>query len=253
MTVRVSPKKIFIFLVVIISVLLLLNLIAIFFSSFFGSNLVSDKLVQFFNFDQENNFPSFFSAVAMLIAAFCLFAIYLINRDKGMEYRFISPWLMLALVFVFLGFDEAVQIHESFETLTKEIFPFAQAFNRAWIIPYAAAFLIGLVIFVPFFLKLPQSTRKYFIISGVIFISGAVGLEIVGGLYAKEHGTNNLGYGMLYTIEETMEMLGVAIFIFGLVKHICIIEDKVKLKFKEDKEAAKSDVEAEEVYYSSGF
>ena len=62
-----------------------------------------------------------------------------------------------------------------------------------------------------------------FICAGVIFITGAVGIEIISAQEADLHGTESVLYSVLYTIEELCEMLGIVIFCYALLRYI---EDK---------------------------
>lgn len=59
-----------------------------------------------------------------------------------------------------------------------------------------------------------------FILSGVIFVSGAIGFELLGGWQDDMHGRNNLLFCVLYTCEELFEMFGVVIFIYTLLSYI---------------------------------
>lgn len=101
----------------------------------------------------------------------------------------------------------------------------------SWIIPgMIVAILIGL-----YFLKfLNMIERKYtilFLLSGFIYLSGAVGFEMIGGwLYS-----HSLGDSMLYVfevvIEESLEMLGMLLFIYALIKYIKSFAKTVQVIF----------------------
>lgn len=49
-----------------------------------------------------------------------------------------------------------------------------------------------------------------------MYVGGAVGFEMLGGRYASIHGLDNLGYVLLVTAEEGLEMSGVILFIRSL-------------------------------------
>ena len=71
-----------------------------------------------------------------------------------------------------------------------------------------------------FLLDLPSRTRVLFISSGILFVTGAIGFELIGGWYADKHGTGNITYALITTCEELLEMLGIALFIYTLLKYI---------------------------------
>jgi hypothetical protein len=59
-----------------------------------------------------------------------------------------------------------------------------------------------------------------FLVSGATFISGAIGFELFGGRHLELHGNNNATYALFQTCEETLEMLGIALFIYTLLTYI---------------------------------
>src|SRR5690606_13789442 len=76
-------------------------------------------------------------------------------------------------------------------------------------------------------LKLPKKTVNNFIIAGCLFLSGAVGLEMLTGWYIDNLDVTIVSGNQLhriipififYTFEELLEMLRVTYFIFELVR-----------------------------------
>ena len=59
-----------------------------------------------------------------------------------------------------------------------------------------------------------------FIGAGVLFISGAVGIEVFSAREADLNGTDTLLYSILYTVEELCEMIGIVIFCYALLRYI---------------------------------
>ena len=59
-----------------------------------------------------------------------------------------------------------------------------------------------------------------FLISGITFVSGTLGFEMLGGRQAELYGRNNILYALFYTCEESLEMIGIAIFIYTLLTYI---------------------------------
>ncbi|MTI21386.1 hypothetical protein E1176_10175 [Fulvivirga sp. RKSG066] len=74
-----------------------------------------------------------------------------------------------------------------------------------------------LFIYIQFVFKLPKKTKKRIIIAAILFIGGAMGLEMLGGNHAYNHGREGLTYAVLYTLEESLEMLGVIVLIYALL------------------------------------
>jgi len=85
--------------------------------------------------------------------------------------------------------------------------------------------LIALACFKPLF-ALPKQTLRHFILSAIIFLLGAVGMEMFTGWYISHQNLEGLDIDrmptifVLYTIEELLEMLGVGYFIYSLLQFI---------------------------------
>ena len=53
----------------------------------------------------------------------------------------------------------------------------------------------------------------------ILFIGGAIGVELIGGRYAELNGPKNLMYSMIVAIEESLEMGGLIVFIWALLRY----------------------------------
>ncbi|GAA0872244.1 hypothetical protein GCM10009117_13910 [Gangjinia marincola] len=130
----------------------------------------------------------------------------------------------MSVLFLYLGFDELLRLHEKIGRMIEASFDTGGIFYYAWVIPYGIALLIlGLIIVKPF-LKLPFRFQKKFFLSGFIFVAGAVGLEMLSGWYIdfnqipNEKINTTLAIVAFYTTEETLEMIGLSYFIVSLLK-----------------------------------
>ena len=109
---NLSPRKVTKFLLSIIALLVFFNLVER--AIVYGLNLNSDSeiLSKYFNFDQEANFPSLYSALALGFSSYLLIIIATLKRaDRS---RFAQKWKTLSYIFLFLAIDEACSIHELF-------------------------------------------------------------------------------------------------------------------------------------------
>ncbi|MGY8769769.1 MAG: hypothetical protein ACKVH8_15225 [Pirellulales bacterium] len=59
-----------------------------------------------------------------------------------------------------------------------------------------------------------------FLFAGGVFVSGAIGIEVLSATIADANGENNLAYACVVTLEEACEMFGVVIFIYALCDYI---------------------------------
>ena len=74
-------------------------------------------------------------------------------------------------------------------------------------------------------LALPRQTAAMVLLSGVIFVAGALGMEMVGAHYFRPGVTPDWAYTICYTLEETLEMVGPAIFIRTALRYAITKQD----------------------------
>lgn len=177
-------------------------------------------LVRLFYVDMEKNIPTFFSVLLLIFSSLLLAIITLINRKKRTVH--VLKWAILSSGFMYLAYDEAFQVHEK---LIKPIRILLGGDNLgvfyfAWVIPGIALVLVLALFFLRFMLHLPTKTRLSFLVAVILFIGGAIGVELIGGRYAELNGTQNLMYSMIIvTIEESLEMGGLIVFIWALLRY----------------------------------
>lgn len=178
---------------------------------FFGMN-------RLFDLDEEGNIPALFSTFLFFVDSALLFAIAKKGsprRDRSSS----STWWLLAALFLFLGIDENVSIHEAFVSIVRNRFHLGGLFYFAWVIPYGLATLILALFLIPWFCKLERSTRGWFGAAASIFVSGAIGMEMLGGRHLESVGKQkDLTYYLFATVEESLEMTGLIVFAYALLK-----------------------------------
>ena len=176
--------------------------------------------IEILDFDFEANLPSFYSALAIMFCAVLLWMIGTDKRRKKQAYRY--HWLGLAIIFTFLGIDEAIALHEEIGDVVRDHeWVEAKGFLYfSWVVPYSILLLIFVASYLKFVFSLPRQTMILFIVSGSLFVTGAIGIEIFGAKEADLYGTDTLRYSILYTIEELCEMFGIVIFCYALLRYI---------------------------------
>lgn len=171
--------------------------------------------VPLFDLDCEGNIPSLFSCYLFLANVVAL----LVHWGHARAQR--SPdalrWLGLALVFFFLSLDEGAKLHEQVGDMMGSVVQTEGFLNWPWFIPYLAGFAVLVVLYLPFYRRLPRVTRRAFFVAAAVFITGAAGLDILGGREAHLYDTTTMTYSALYTAEEVMEMVGLVLFLKALL------------------------------------
>lgn len=126
-------------------------------------------------------------------------------------------WYFLAALFLLLSFDEFAGIHEKISAALSSRVHNTGLMYFAWAAPAGIISLVGLAAFVPFIRSFPQRLAVLLMISAGVFLSGAVGFEMIGGSVAEVEGVESFRYRILTNIEEGLEMAGVLIFVYVLL------------------------------------
>jgi hypothetical protein len=172
-----------------------------------------------FNLDEEHNIPAVYSFFQLLTACFLLAMIARHawqTKDKLRAY-----WWLLTLLFLYISFDELESFHERASLWIHLHFHTTGFFYFAWVAPAIFILLALGIIMGKFLWHLPAPARKRFMLAGTIYISGAVGGDAVAGKYISIHGSGmGWPYVLEYHIEETMELMAIAYFIYALLLYI---------------------------------
>lgn len=216
----IIPKKVLLILLGCISVLLLLHLLS-YLNLIINDLDKEDFYFRKLDFGEEKNVPSIFSTLLYVVISALLFKItFSILKIK----KHLFFWLTLAIIFLFLGADELLRIHEKVGNAFSSNVETSGVFYYSWVIPYGIAVIVlGIALIKPLF-NLPRATLLSFITAGTIFIAGAVGFEMIGGWYVDNYiEDNSMMYlsravYILYTIEELLEMIGLSTFIYALLR-----------------------------------
>ena len=232
----VQPRDVAKKLFFVITLLLILNLVGVYLVQILHLNTHTVlKLVHFFDFNEEDNIPTFFSVQLLLLAS----GLLLIIAKLELSHKMARRWSFLSAVFLFLALDESISIHEQFSNLINNVYhtdtKMSGYLHFSWVLPYALGLTVLTVIYAPFIWQLPPFIRTFFVLSGCVFVTGAMGLEIIEAHYSVLHGTHDLYYALLYTLEETMEMSGVVLFIYALITYIAQKHGEIKLSITNSK------------------
>lgn len=175
-------------------------------------------LVPLFDLDLENNVPSVFSGGLFLLNALLLWKV---PRSRAWHVATQRPrssvWSVLAVVFVFLAFDEMIGLHERLVDPLRAMFHTTGVLHFPWFIVYAGPVLALAVWFLPTWRALETPARLTLMVSAALYLLGAVGMEMVGGAYADAFGqTRSLTWGLLVAVEESLEMAGLITLVHAL-------------------------------------
>lgn len=183
------------------------------------------------NMDREMNLPTWYEA-ALLSASGLILGI-IAKRKQELQDRFSLDWRLLSRIFYLLAIDEVVSIHELF------ILPdLADDLNLPWFLH--STWVIPGIISVGWFIRrfwrfaqhLDRTTRWRFMGSLGLFIFGVIGMEMLGSTYAQWQHQQSLGYAMIATLEEAIEIFGMIGFIYSLLNYLRDLQGSVNIEIK---------------------
>jgi hypothetical protein len=212
--VRLDPRRVVVVLGAVAAVLLTAHLALVLVTAITGHDALFG-LVRQFDLDTENNVPSFFSAGLFLLNALLL---WLVGQVRRSEQR-AKVWPFLAAVFIFLAYDEMFGIHERLVDPLRAAFHTSGVLRYPWVIVYAAPVIALVVWFLPAWRRLDALGRRALILSGTLYVLGAVGMEMMSGAYDEAVGghTRTLAWGLLVAVEESLEMAGLISLVYALL------------------------------------
>jgi hypothetical protein len=224
-TITLNPKKVLIFLVSLIAVLVALSIRGQYVKYFGVSDIrgiphefVLDLLMGNFNMDNEVSVPTFVNIVILFVAALTLTAIGIIKMSAKDKYRF--HWVGLAIVFFLLSMDEASGFHERLVKPMRNIVDTGGFFYFPWIIPGIIAVTLFAAMYFFFFLHLDKKYKVLFLFSLAIYIGGVIGGEMISGYFAFNFGQSTYKYALAASLEESIEMIGASLIVYSLLDYI---------------------------------
>lgn len=225
--IHISAKKITQRLIIVISCLTLTGALS-------GYFLVSDFqfpsskwFYELFSLDEELNIPAWYSSFTLL---FCSGLLAVITSIKKTDKYFIY-WKNLSLLFLIFSLDEAFSFHEILIIpALREQFNFSPIFFHTWVIFAIPAIIFFLYKYFKFFLNLPKKTRYLFLLAAILYVGGALGMEMVSGLLRESFGRLAPITTIAIVIEEFLEMVGVLTFIYALLTYFSSFQEIIHLK-----------------------
>ena len=186
----------------------------------------------YFNLDNEHNIPTFFSSGILLISALLLFVVPYLTQGNKKDKRY---WHVLSFIFLFLSLDEGIELHERLITPLRQIFvqDLSGFLYWGWVVPYSILLIIVAAYFLKFILRLPGDTRNKIILSGFVFVFGAVVIESIEGYFYKAKAPAVV-FEITITTQEVLEMLGIIMFIKALLEYI-VLSSKAMVLHNSDK------------------
>jgi hypothetical protein len=169
----------------------------------------------------EFNFPTWFSSFSLMASATVIAMIAYIQHVQHKPY--VRHWLGLGGLFTLFSLDEYLRFHETAGGLMTTLLGLNKAFSFSWLILGAIGITLVGIIYWPFVGALPPRTRQLFILSAIVIVGGAMGVELVQRYYQLVYGQANWGYEFIAYLEEALELSGMGLFFYTFVSQLEIV------------------------------
>jgi len=226
MEIRVMAGQIITIFIVIVLLLTVASLMGQYYKFFGGRDRY---LVYLFDLNGEWNIPTIYAAFSLLICSLISGSIGVL-RNKVADV-FCRDWFVLAGLLFSMAVDELLQMHEQLNGPLRVMLNAKGAFYYAWVIPGIVVVIVLGLCLRRFILSLPRRTKRLMIASGVLYVSGVLGVEMMGAAYISNVGTKTFGYELIATFEEVLEMVGILVFMYSLFSYLSESVGEVRISF----------------------
>ncbi|MGH9373863.1 MAG: hypothetical protein ACRD15_20295, partial [Vicinamibacterales bacterium] len=176
-------------------------------------------LNRMFDLLREANVPTWYSSSTLLACSVLLVSIARAAQSKSAG--LVWHWYGLAMLLAYMSMDEAALIHETVQRQLRAGYQPEDAFYSVATILFPAFLVLAVgIAYLRFLTRLPRRTMMLFLAAAAIFVSGALLMDFVGELHKNERGEANMTYAMLTGFEEALEMVGVLVFLYGLLDYL---------------------------------
>lgn len=170
-----------------------------------------------FDLSREMNAPTWYSVLQLFATACTLMVAARVQQIRSLPS---IAWWGLSAIFLYMSLDEATEMHGLWRTgFEGYLIPGTSHVFFSWIIPAIIVVSIIGLIYVRWLFSLPRRTAVLFFIAGAVFVTGALGFEIIGAFLADET-FFNLSYLIVSTLEETLELSGILIMLYAMLDYL---------------------------------
>ncbi|NMB70608.1 MAG: hypothetical protein GYA22_00470 [Bacteroidales bacterium] len=228
-TININLKKVPAWLFIMIGVLVISHIVGQIEKYVFNHSTVFG-LVPFFDLGNEKNLPTFFQMMILFFASAQLLLCYRISQNLNDSKK--AYWIILSIGFFYMGMDEWFVLHEKTNQFVRDLInvKFMNSVHFPWVVLGLIVVVLSTAFFYGFLKKLDKKIRRLLILAAVLYITGSIGFEMIGGLYIDMVGADNLVYALLTACEETLEMVGVVVMIKGILGYLA--EETVSIVIK---------------------
>ena len=177
-------------------------------------------LLRQFDLNAEGNATAWFGSLLLLCGAAAAAVVAVSSRrdDAALARR----WTVLTALLVLMSLDETAQLHDlATGPLRRALHTEFGPFHFAWVLPGLAVVALAAFYLAPVVRSLEVGERVRLLRAFVVYVSGAVVLEMAGG-FVVDVDVAEQGYSLPYlavtTLEESLELVGAVLLLGALLE-----------------------------------
>lgn len=188
----------------------------------FDPGQTTDRILQSFSLMSDASVPTYVASMLLLACGFLLAVSAKLEAARATGHA--KSWWLLSGIFCLLSLDEVATLHELSGVVLARLVPAVGAtggiFYYSWTLIGIPFVLVLALVLLRWFLALPVRTRLRFGAAAFIFLSGAVGVEMLNSVIDEATAGRSMAYSIFSSIEESLEFAGVLMFLYGLLDHL---------------------------------
>ncbi|BCJ76473.1 hypothetical protein CS0771_60170 [Catellatospora sp. IY07-71] len=175
----------------------------------------------FFNVDEQQNLPAWFSAGVLLLTGWLLWEVGTAAKAAG-ELRYVRHWRVLGVAFALLSLDDMTDAHRILRVGALA----ALGNASSWLVVAAPLALVFALAYVRFVQHLPARTRWLMCGAAAGYVIGVTAVEAVGVLTGRNllahlpgqdlTGAAYLRYLIAASVEELIQGVAVIVFLYAV-------------------------------------
>ncbi len=174
-------------------------------------------LIDRFSLTEEKNLPTWWSSWLLATCSLVLGFIAATKTRSAGEFK--RHWIVLAAIFCYMSIDEFVEIHE-WLSVVPGLGQLHGPLYYGWVIPAGIIVTAFALSYLRFLFHLPMTTRVKVASAGALFVGGALGVELILGMWSDKHSELNFVWAMIGLLQEAMEMMGSSLFLYALLEYL---------------------------------
>jgi hypothetical protein len=177
---------------------------------------VGDGIREQLDLNGEGNLPATASGVLLLGCGGLLALCGAVARRTGRPHA--RRWAVLGAIFALLALDEMLEWHEALIDPARAVVGGSGPLHFAWVVPYGIGVVVIAIAYRRFVLDLDPATRPPMLLAAVLYIGGALGLEMVGGAISGGADSTGASLAAVQAVEESLELAGLVVFAAALLR-----------------------------------